>query len=168
MKPRYNEKKFYNQIEQRIGAVLLTIMLIMLFIQVVLRYVFKASVSWISEYALYMFMYYVFLACSDAFMRMDHIQITALIDKLPKTFNRIMYIFIFLFNIWFAENVAYYVFLRVMDQMQMHTVSITQFPLWVMSASLLIGMILSIIRCAMNICFIVYYDFIKKDEKEGE
>lgn len=168
MKPHYNEKRFYNHIEEWIGAVLLAIMLTMLFIQVIMRYIFKESIPWISEYTLYMFMYFVFLSCSGAFLRNDHIQITALIDKLPRIPNRIMYILICVVNIWFAENVVYYVWLRVVDQMQMNTVSITQFPLWIMSASLLVGMALSIIRCAMNIWFIVYYDFIKKEQKEEE
>ena len=83
MKAYYNENKFYNHLEEWVGAVLLAVMVVMLFVQVVMRYIFKASAAWISEYSLYMFMYFVFLACSGAFLRNDHIQIVAVIDKLP-------------------------------------------------------------------------------------
>ena len=72
MKAYYNENKFYNHLEEWVGAVLLAVMVVMLFVQVVMRYIFKASAAWISEYSLYMFMYFVFLACSGAFLRNDH------------------------------------------------------------------------------------------------
>lgn len=165
MKTYYNESKFYNRLEEAIGAVLLAIMVVMLFVQVIMRYVFKTSAAWISEYALYMFMYFVFLACSGAFLRNDHIQIIALIEKLPERLKAVANLFLYIVNMIFVSIVAYVVFLRVLDQIQMKTVSITQFPLWLMSASLLVGMAASAIRCLMNIYFIIRYEFINRKEE---
>lgn len=65
------------------------------FVQVVMRYIFKASAAWISEYSLYMFMYFVFLACSGAFLRNDHIQIVAVIDKLPGKVKEAAHLFLY-------------------------------------------------------------------------
>ena len=166
MKAHYNEKKLINNLEEWIGAILLALMVVMLFVQVVLRYVFKQSVSWISEYALYMFMYFVFLSCSGAFLRNDHIQIVALLEKMPGKMKAGMNLFLYVVNFGFVSVIAYHVFLRVLDQIQMKTVSITQFPLWAMSASLLVGMAASAVRCLMNIYFIIRYDLI--GEKGGE
>ena len=166
MKAYYNENKFYNHLEEWVGAVLLAVMVVMLFVQVVRRYIFKASAAWISEYSLYMFMYFVFLACSGAFLRNDHIQIVAVIDKLPGKVKEAAHLFLYVVDFLFVTVVGYYVFLRVIDQFQMKTVSITQFPLWIMSASLFVGMGASAIRCLMNIYFIIRYEFISG--REGE
>lgn len=38
MKAYYNENKFYNHLEEWVGAVLLAVMVVMLFVQVVMRY----------------------------------------------------------------------------------------------------------------------------------
>lgn len=160
MKPHYDENKFYNHIEEWIGAALLAVMLVMLFVQVVMRYCFKASAAWISEYALYMFMYFVFLACSGAFLRNDHIQITALLNKLSPKLASIANLFLYIVNTAFVSVVGYFTLLRVIDQMKIHTVSITQFPLWIMSASLFVGMAASAVRCLMNVYFIIRYDLV--------
>lgn len=166
MKSYYDEKKFYNHLEEWIGAFLLAVMLVMLFVQVVMRYIFKGSIAWISEYALYMFMYFVFLACSGAFLRNDHIQIVALIAKLPGKAEAAAHLLIYIVNIVFSLNIGYYVLLKVIDQMQLQTVSITQFPLWIMSASLLLGMGASVIRCLMNVYFIIRFELLNPKQKE--
>lgn len=166
MKSYYDEKKFYNHLEEWIGAFLLAVMLVMLFVQVVMRYIFKGSIAWISEYALYMFMYFVFLACSGAFLRNDHIQIVALIAKLPGRAEAVAHLLIYGVNIVFSLDIGYYVLLKVIDQMQLQTVSITQFPLWIMSASLLVGMGASVIRCLMNVYFIIRFELLHPEQKE--
>ena len=116
----YNEKKFYNHLEEWCGAFLLAVMLVLLFAQVVSRYIFKASAAWISEYALYMFMYFTFLACSGAFLRNDHIQIVAVLELMPRKIRSIVYIILQFVNAVFAGYVGYYTFLRVVDQFQMN------------------------------------------------
>lgn len=65
MKAYYNENKFYNHLEEWVGAVLLAVMVVMLFVQVVMRYIFKASAAWISEYSLY----YVYVLCIPGMQR---------------------------------------------------------------------------------------------------
>ena len=167
MNTYYNDKKFYNHLEEWIGGVLLAIMLVMLFVQVVMRYVFHASCAWISEYALYMFMYFVFLACSGAFLRNDHIQIVAVIDRLPKKVKPFMHIFIMIVNIIFAADVMYFTIVRAIDQYQLNTVSITQFPMWIMTDSLAVGMGASIIRCTVNIYHLIRYDILHPGTKEA-
>lgn len=168
MKLHYNDKKFYNHLEERIGAVLLAVMLVCLFAQVIMRFCFKTSAAWISEYCLYMFMYMVFLACSAALLRDDHIQVVALVQKLPPRGQCVMHLFIMLADIVFCGYVSYYALLKAIDQFQMKTVSIIMFPLWIMTASLIVGMVSSVIRCCMNVYFIVRYDLLSLDAKEAE
>ncbi|WP_101875643.1 TRAP transporter small permease [Lachnoclostridium edouardi] len=164
MKAYYNENKFYNHLEEWVGAVLLAVMVVLLFVQVIMRYVLKTSAAWISEYCLYMFMYFVFLACSGAFLRNDHIQIVAVIEKLPGKMKDLANLFLYIVDLIFVTAVGYYVLLRVLDQMAMKTVSITQFPMWLMSASLLLGVGASAVRCLMNIYFIIRYEFLNSRE----
>ena len=164
MKLYYDDKKFYNHLEEWAGAVLVAIMLVCLFAQVILR-ICRISAAWISEYSLYMFMYMV--ACSAALLRNDHIQVVALIEKLPKRGQDIMHLFIMVVDIAFCGYVGYYAILKAIDQYQMNSVSIIMFPLWIMTASLIVGMVGSVIGCLMNIYFIIRYEFLQPGTKEG-
>ena len=65
MKAYYNENKFYNHLEEWVGAVLLAVMVVMLFVQVVMRYIFKASAAWISR----IFTLYVYVLCIPGMQR---------------------------------------------------------------------------------------------------
>lgn len=167
MKLYYDDNKFYNHLEEWVGAVLVAIMLVCLFIQVIMRSIFHASAAWISEYCLYMFMYMVFLACSAALLRNDHIQVVALVELLPKRGQDIMRLIIMVLDIAFCGYVGYYAVLKAIDQFRLNTVSIIMFPLWIMTASLVVGMAGSVIRCLMNIYFILRYELIQPGTKEG-
>ena len=59
-------------------------MSIIIFIQVVMRYVFQSSLTWSEELARYMFVWLVYFSVSYTARREKHIRIDAAINLYPK------------------------------------------------------------------------------------
>lgn len=59
------------------GTVLLT------FVQVILRYVFNAPLTWSEEAGRYLFVWSVFLGTAVAYGRNEHLRVTTLVELLP-------------------------------------------------------------------------------------
>lgn len=79
-------KAVYFEFEGAICAVMFAIMLVILFMQVILRFVFHAPNVWSEELARYLFIYIVYLASSYAVLERRHIRI----DGLEKVFPGIL------------------------------------------------------------------------------
>lgn len=161
----FDEKKFWNHIEEVCCAVMLFVMMIALFAQVFLRFVLSKSSPIIEEYSLYVFLYFVYFASSNAFLRDEHIKIEAVTSMLPKTIQILLKIAIHILNIVFSIIVVKYGMMRVLNQFRLGTVSATLFPLWIMTFSLPLGMVCSIIRSLQCIYLMVKFDILKKGEE---
>lgn len=75
-------KDFFNQIELYLGAVISGAMFIVLFLQVVSRYVFNAAFSWSEELALILFVWSIYLGATAAIRRRQHLRLEIVLDKL--------------------------------------------------------------------------------------
>ncbi|WZL72144.1 TRAP transporter small permease [Clostridiaceae bacterium 35-E11] len=82
-----------NKIVERIVALLLTIMSVVVFSQVVFRYIFRASLPWSEELARYILVWLTFLGASIGVKRNAHIGVEVVVKFLPpllrKTTNMI-------------------------------------------------------------------------------
>jgi C4-dicarboxylate transporter DctQ subunit len=74
-------KNFLNQIELYLGAVVSGAMFIVLFLQVISRYVFNAAFSWSEELALILFVWSIYLGAAAAIRRHQHLRLEILLDK---------------------------------------------------------------------------------------
>lgn len=77
-----------------ICAVILGIMLVVVFAQVVTRYVLQTPFTWGDELARFLQIWLTFLGASLAFLVGGHASIQMLIDRLPEKANRITRVFI--------------------------------------------------------------------------
>lgn len=75
-------KNFYNKAEEYLLVVSLAFTVIIVFIQVIMRYVFNSSLSWSEELCRYIFIWQVWLGASLAFRDRQHISIEMVRDKL--------------------------------------------------------------------------------------
>ena len=73
-----------DNIEKYLSVAALAVMLIIVFWQVVFRYVFNAANSWSEELARYLHVFLVYIACGYATRMREHIKIDALIQIFPK------------------------------------------------------------------------------------
>lgn len=66
---------FYNKIEAHLLVISLIVTVILIFCQVVLRYVFQSSLSWSEELARYIFIWQIWLGTSVAQKERAHVRI---------------------------------------------------------------------------------------------
>ncbi len=78
-------KKFidlYNEIEEKLLVFSLVFTVILIFIQVIMRYIFNNSLTWSEELARYIFIWQCWLGVSLSFRKRSHINITMITDNL--------------------------------------------------------------------------------------
>ncbi len=79
-------KKFLKEFELYIGAVISGAMFLVLFAQVVSRYVFNRAFSWSEELALILFIWSIYFGATAAVRRHQHLRLEIVLDKVkPKT-----------------------------------------------------------------------------------
>src|SRR5699024_3587698 len=78
-------KKLFNEFELYIGALLFIILTIILTLQVILRYVFSSSISWIGELSTILFIFMTYLGISAASLKGQNLKVDFLIEKIKNT-----------------------------------------------------------------------------------
>ena len=110
-----------DHIEEWLMVVLLASMSVIIFAQVIGRYVFNNSLSWSEESARYIFIWLVYLAISYGVKKDAHIRVDAVVIILPKKAQKAVRIFSNLLFLIFSILVIYYgirVSIRIMDSLQ--------------------------------------------------
>ena len=85
----------------------MSVMTVIIFVQVVARYVFQNSLSWSEELARYIFICLVYLGISYGCQMRKHIKIDAALLLFPKNMRKYIVIIGDLFFLFFAIYVAY-------------------------------------------------------------
>ncbi|MCB6992064.1 TRAP transporter small permease [bacterium 210820-DFI.6.37] len=81
---------FYNKFEEIFLVVLLVAMVLLIFVQVVLRYIFNSSLSWSEELSRILFIWVSWIGISLGQKKGEHIKITMVTDKLKGNAKKIM------------------------------------------------------------------------------
>lgn len=151
-------KKFLKNIELYLGAICSSAMVIILFLQVVSRYVFNSAFSWSEEVAIILFILSTYFGATAAIRTKQHLRLEFLTDKFSDKGKLIIEIvnnvFFALFNLVILTGIVPIVF-RLKDNGTAYAV--TQVPKWTMYAVLPILFVLMIFRL-----FQVSMDNIKK------
>lgn len=92
--------KILNQIEEKFLVLNLLVSTIIVFLNVVLRYVFSASLHWVDEAARYMFLWLIWIGADFALREGKHLRIDMLVEMF-KGKTRV-YIEIFVLTLWFC------------------------------------------------------------------
>lgn len=75
-------KTFLDDLEENLLCGILALMVIIIFLQVIMRYVFANSLTWSEELARYLFIWLTWLGTGYAFKSNRHLRIEFLVDKL--------------------------------------------------------------------------------------
>ncbi len=84
------------KVEKVVLAVMLIVMMILAFLQVLLRFVFKSPLPWSEGLLTYLFVWSSFIGAALGMNTMEHFCIDALVDLLPEKVQRIIEGFIYL------------------------------------------------------------------------
>ncbi len=155
-------KLFFDKVEKVILfilAIILAIMVIALFLQVILRYLFKSATPWAEELARYAFIWLSMLGATVAMRRGRHMNMDYFVNLLPQNIGKITNIVAHILIIFFLAVVTYYgIGLVIMTHKQLS--SGMRIPMSYVYLSIPIGSMFMIM-------FIVESYFTKKTIKEG-
>jgi len=146
-------KKFVailNRIEDIALIAMFVAMVLVIFVQVIMRYVFNNSLSWSEEFGKFMFVWLSWFGISIGARRNEHIRITMLLDKLPFKASKSLLIVAELVVIGICGITAYYGATLVASQAMVRYAGIKISMSWGY-LSVVVGCVLMMLRCAAGV-----------------
>jgi TRAP-type C4-dicarboxylate transport system permease small subunit len=141
-----------NFAEEILLVTLISITVVLLFAQVVTRYLLNSSLSWTEELSRYMFIWESWLGISIGAKHAKHIKITILSDRLKGLFRPILLTVADLFTLFVLGALVQYGFVLTQKIMDMSTTSaVLHIPMWLVYASLPAGCALMVFRIVTDI-----------------
>ncbi|MDO4581225.1 MAG: TRAP transporter small permease [Bacillota bacterium] len=140
----------YNIFEEKLLVYSLIVTVIVIFIQIIMRYVFKNSLFGSEEFARYVFMWQIYLGASIGFREDKHITITLLTDHLSGTAKKLCAILADLIMLAFCVFIIYFgwVFLAKVASMNMVTPAM-RIPFIFVYSSLPVSCVVIFIRISL-------------------
>ncbi len=138
-------------IEKVFAVVISIVMTVVLFLQVLSRYVFNLSITWSEELSIFLLIWLTYIGASMAVMQRRHLRITMLAELLPKRAFKIVDIVsnvVFLGFMLFIAHGTYNLILLAKRTKQMG--ASTGIPRWVVFTGLLLAYILMMIRLVQD------------------
>lgn len=138
---------FLDKFEDYSVAILYTIMVIVIFLQVFFRFVIKASLPWSEELARYVMAYAIFIGGAIAAKEGSHIGINVIVSILPKPLDKYMKGIAIIISVIFSVLLLYLSIIIIMFLMKTGQKSPAMLiPIWVAYFSLPLGAFLMSIR----------------------
>ncbi len=138
---------FIDRIEEILISVLLGAATLLVFAQVVARYVFNMGITWAPELVQHFFLWTVMIGASYGFKHGVHLGVDVLMKKLPEAQRRIMALVAVLISFLFTGYMAYLSFFYVHDAYKMELITVDlEIPQWIPHLALPIGFTMISIR----------------------
>jgi C4-dicarboxylate transporter DctQ subunit len=145
-----------DRIEEILISLLLGFATLLVFAQVVARYVFNAGITWAPELVQHCFLWTVMIGASYGFKHGVHLGVDVLMKKLPETQRRIMALVAVVISLCFTGYMAYLSFFYVHDAYKMELMTVDlEIPQWIPHLALPVGFTLISIRL-VQVFFWVY------------
>ena len=106
-----------NKIMDGVSVLCMVLILLLVIAQVAMRYIFNSPLTWSEELAVFVMIWLTFIGSLICMRDKEHIEVTILVDHLPRTLQRIVVAFSRLASVFFLLVVAYYGFDLVMENM---------------------------------------------------
>ena len=147
-----------NKINKNLEAVPLiaitVVMTLLIFVQVIMRYVLQSSLSWSEELARYLFVWMAYFAISYGVKEMKHIKIDAALYLFPKRARKYVVLIGDIIVMLFALFVIQTSFKLVVKIHTFGQVSAALgIPMWLVYLAPLVGFILVVVRSVPTIVF---------------
>ena len=100
-----------------VSVLCMVLILLLVIVQVAMRYLFNSPLTWSEELAVFVMIWLTFIGSLICMRDKEHIEVTILVDYLPRSLQRIVVAFSRLASVFFLLVVAYYGFELVMENM---------------------------------------------------
>ena len=139
--------------EEYIVVTCLGVMSVLIFVQVIMRYVFNNSLSWSEELSRYLLIWMVNIGISYAVKKKCHVRITALDTVLSPKAKKVLEIISSMLVLVFAGTVTYLGYLVAAFNIKMGQMSQAMefLPMWVVYLAVPIGFALTCFRTIQNL-----------------
>lgn len=135
------------EFELAICSILMVVMTVLIFVQVIMRYVFGSSLVWSEEMARYVFIWLIYLGISYGARVMKHIKIEAALGLFPKKLRPFVIILGDILFLVFSAVIVYLAYGIVMQQVNLNQKSpAMQIPMWFMYSAPMVGFAFTAIR----------------------
>lgn len=142
-------------IEAALMILLLAVASVVVFAQVVMRYVFEASLSWSEELARYLFIWLIYLGISYCARHHRHIKVDLLLHVpfLSLTDKKVLLIFADVVFLGFATVIVWLGmdYTATLFERGQKTASLFDLPIWVIYAAIPVGYGLCAVRLVQNL-----------------
>nr|WP_312884230.1 TRAP transporter small permease [Clostridium psychrophilum] len=146
-----------DKIEIAICVVLISLMTILVFVQVIMRYVMGNSLVWSEELARYLFIWLIYIGISYGAKIMKHIKIDASLKLFPLKIRPVTVIVGDTLFLVFSLFITFSAFLVVQKEITLgQTSPAMQLPMWIIYAAPMIGFALTSIRQVQTIIYRVH------------
>jgi C4-dicarboxylate transporter DctQ subunit len=136
-----------DRLEEILISVLLGVATLLVFAQVVARYVFNKGITWAPELVEHFFLWTVMIGASYGFKHGVHLGVDVLMKKLPPVQRRIMALVAVIISLGFTAYMAYLSFFYVHDSYKMELLTIDlEIPVWIPHLALPFGFTMISIR----------------------
>ena len=134
-------------LEEYMVVILTSIMTILLFLQVLVRFVLNLPLAWVEEISLYSMVWLCYFGCSLAIKKREHLKMEIITNflrpKAKKVFDLISLVLFFAFAVF----VLYHVTLLTADILQRGQVTaVLEIPKWIPYAGVPVAFLLMLIR----------------------
>ncbi len=144
----------FNKTEEIIMVVMLSIMVILVFLQVIMRYVFNNSLTWTEELARYMFIWVSWLGISIGAQRNEHITIDVVVDRFKGKARIAILTFADLCTLAILFALAYFGVILTGQIFGFGTVStVLKIPMWIIYVCLPVSCALMMVRVAAKMIY---------------
>ncbi len=145
--PKGKIRLLWENLEVSICMITMTLMVVIVFAQVVGRYVFNYSFSWSEEIARFLMVWITFAGSAYAFRMGAHIGVTVIVDRLPPGMALYVKLLARVLTIVFFMVLGYYGWHHTMEQYLMGQLApATRIPVAIPYSAVPIGSLLVIIR----------------------
>jgi C4-dicarboxylate transporter, DctQ subunit len=143
--------KLIEKIENSLITVLLFSTTVLLFVNVVLRYVFKSSTTWAEEVIRYAIVWVTFIGGSVCVRNKLHVGIDIFVSNMPLKVKKIFLVIADIFSAFFCGFITFYGYentMLVVDTAQKSAAMMM--PMWIVYMAMPIGSLLMTIRFLAN------------------
>ena len=164
-------KKIIKLLDENLEAILGIIMIvgisILVFIQVVMRYVFSSSLSWSEELARYLFVWMTYIGTSYAVKLDKHMEVDSFVSALPAGIRKYFHLLKYVAFLVFSIIVLYYSCQLVGRFVRTGQIAASiKVPVWILYFSVLVGFLLTCIRLVQRIAAVISKEFLGKENRE--
>ncbi|MCI8645467.1 MAG: TRAP transporter small permease [Firmicutes bacterium] len=153
-----------DKLEEILGIVGLAVMVVLIFLQVICRYVLHAALPWSEEIARFLFLWVIWLGASHATKERKHIRldvVTSRLKGMTRTIIQGLAYVIWLLFMCILSILSLQLTLNIFNLNQVSTAA--GVPMWIAYASVTVGAILCVFRLIQN----VIIDQMKKRRREN-